>query len=619
MKHLILFFLLFIALSSNAQIPNPFHRSVESLANKFKKQYPDDSTRTVAIYDWIKSYMRYDLRAFEKYKFKVNSYSLSKILYRRKALCFGLSKLFQDLCLRSGIKCVQLQGYAFEDPNDPYIHYYYDNHAWNTASINGHWYLFDVTYDNGFIKKKKRVIRKFLNKTFSIPLLYEKTKYIHQPANRFSFKSGAQFIHSHYPVLINGVLINDKVSIASFAKNEVSVSGDYNPSSYPNMAQLYDFAGSNESIQLKIAADQSALFNPKNNLIKTVNYHNSLFHFNKIKSNFNKSDVDTVIKYAALFKRDNTALHSKNSKRVSDEHKSLLASLNKALSHNERLAIQYNKKGIRGITKLAKTAEANAIKSNKIEERQLKLEEHLAGSRKKNDTIPFPTHLVQHKKTVATGDSLLFTLNKANGVLDSLSMRSEELFNSTYHLLKERVMLLNAHRAGDMNLKTYPKLSVVASDIDSVTSLIDRYKTQIDKTEYEYNKVRQQAIRNATSGFTLTSKEYIKTQTGISVPLPYSKDTLVAELFVRTNAFKEALVVFYHHDEEIANTQTSHYLSAAKFLKGEKKLIQKTIVMRQMAYSCRINHENRRYKAYDNYVFSIANSMRMLKMSYKRK
>jgi|GEM_PF-6590805 len=619
MKYLILFLLLLIALSSTAQIPNPFHRSVESLAKKFKRQYPDDSTRTVAIYDWVKNYMRYDLNAFEKYKFKVNSYPLSKILYRRKALCFGLSKLFQELCLRSGIKCVQLQGYAFEDPNDPYIHYYYDNHAWNTASINGHWYLFDVTYDNGFVKKKKRAVRKFLNKTFSIPLLYEKIKYIHQPANRFSFKSGGQFIHSHYPVLINGVLINDKVSIESFAKNEVSISGDYNPSSFPNMAQLFNFAASNESIQLKIAADQSVPFNPKNNLIKAINYHNSLFQLKKIKVNFNKSDVDTVVKYTALFKRDNTVLHAKNSKRVSDEHKSLLASLNKALGHNEQLAIQYNKKGIRGITKLAKSTEANVIKSNKIEERQLKLEEHLAGSRKKNDTIPFATHLVHHKKAVAAGDSLLLTLNKDYGVLDSLIKRSEELFNATYHLLKERVLLLNAHRAGDMNLKTYTELSIMTTDMDSITSQIDRYKTQIDKTEYEYNRLRQQAIRNATSGFTLTSKEYVKTQTSISVPLPYSKDSLVEELLVRTNDFKEALVALYHHDEEIVNMQTSHYLSAAKFLKGERKIIQKTIVMRQIAYSCRINHENRRYKAYENYVFSMSNGMRMLKMSYRRK
>ena len=113
---------------------------------KFKKQYPDDSTRTVAIYNWIKGYLRYDLNAYKKYKFKVNNHPLSKVLYRRKALCYGFSKLFQDVCLLSGITCAQLQGYSFENPDDSYVHYYYDDHAWNAASINGHWYLFDVKY-----------------------------------------------------------------------------------------------------------------------------------------------------------------------------------------------------------------------------------------------------------------------------------------------------------------------------------------------------------------------------------------------------------------------------------------------------------------------------------------
>ncbi|MDB5256012.1 MAG: Kyphoscoliosis peptidase [Chitinophagaceae bacterium] len=619
MKHFILFFLLILTLSGAAQIPNPFHSNVDKLAKKFKKKYPDDSTRTVAIYNWIKGYLRYDLKAYKRYKFKVNSYPMSKVLYRRKALCYGFSKLFQDLCLRSGITCAQLSGYPFENPNDPYIHYYYDEHAWNAAVINGHWYLFDVTYDNGFVKKKKRVIRKFLNRTLAVPLLYDKTKFVHQSKDKFIFQSGGIFVETHYPILINGLLISDKVSIESFANKDIQIWGSYNASSYPRMVQLSDYAGTNQAMQLKIAADQSVLFNPKNNLIKAVNYYNGMVINKKIKDNFNKSDVDTVIKYAALFKRDNNLLHTRNIKRVGDEHKNLLDPLNKAFSHNTRLAVQFNKNGLKAIVKLAKTTEKNAINANKMEERQLKLEEHQAGSSKKYDTIPFTTHLGQYQATLKTSDSLLLVLTASNQLLDSLSLSAEESFGTLYSLLEKRMLFLKVHRTADMHLVTYPELRPVSTGIDSLTKLVDRYKAQVDKTENEYNKLRQQAIRTANTGYTLTSKEYIKIQTGIAVSKPFSKDSLVADLMNRTHAFKEALVNLYHHDEELLNSHTAQYLSAAKFLKKEKKVMLKTIGMREMAYHYRIKHEDSRYKAYDNLISGIGERMRLLKISYKRK
>lgn len=619
MKHFILFFLLLLTLSGTAQIPNPFHKNVEGLAKKFKNKYPDDSTRTVAIYNWIKGYLRYDLNAYKKYKFKVNNYSMNKVLYRRKALCYGFSKLFQDVCLRSGITCAQLSGYPFENPNDPYVHYYYDNHAWNAAVINGHWYLFDVTYDNGFVKKKKRVIRKFLNRTFAFPLLYDKTKFIHQPTDKFIFQSGGPFVDTHYPILINGLLIADKVSIESFATKDIRIWGSYNPSSYPAMAQLSDYAKTNQAIQLKIAADQSQLFNPKNNLIKAINYYNGMLYRKDIKANFNKSDVDTVVKYAALFKRDNNMLHTKNVKRVTDEHKALLDPLNKAWNHNTKLATHYNKNGLKAIVKLAKTTEKNEINANKIEEQLFKLQSHQEGSREKYDTLPFTVHLQEFQQVLLTGDSLLLLLKANNQLLDSLSARSNESFDILYTLLEKRKMLLSSHRTADMNLVTYPEMLPVSTAIDSMTKQVDYYKSQIEKTENEYNRMRQQAIRTANKGYTLTSKEYIKLQTGVSIKKPFSKDSLVAILLNRTDVFKQALVILYHHDEEILNNHTFQYSSTAKFLKKEKKVIQKTIGMREAAYQFRIKHENGRYKAYDRLISGISERMRVLKMSYKRK
>jgi len=618
MKYLILFFLLFTGLSSHAQIPNPFHKNVNGLAKKFKNKYPDDSTRVVAIYEWINDYMRYDLKAFKKYKFKVNSYSLNRALYRRKAMCYGLSKLFQDICLRSGIQCTQLEGYSLENPDDPYIHYYYNDHAWNTVSINGHWYLFDVTYDNGFIEKKKRPVRKFLNRTFGVPLLHDKTKYVHEPKNDFIFSTGSSFGQTHYPVLINALLISEKWSLEAFSKKK-KMWGDYDPSLYPTLVQLSDYTAMNAAIKRKIAADQSLPFNPKNNLVKVSNYYQSLLNGKKVRTDFNKSDVDTVLKYAALFKRDHNALHAMNIKRVTDEHKGLSAALNKVVAQNGRMAVQYNKKTIKADAKLIKNTEVNALNASKIEERQLKLEEQESSTRKKYDSIPFQQHLTQYNTTLAAGDSLWVSLTKNNPVLDSMNTQAEKLFLTLYEALQRRKVLLMTHRNADADLKPYPKLKIITEAIDSMNRLTEYCKVQMEKTESAYNKIRQQSIRMATIGFTLTSKEYLRIKTGVLVEPPYSKDTLVEELKKRSEAFKNGLVNLYHHDEELLHNHTAQFRMLASILKSEKKVLKNTIRMRAMAYEHRLKHENYRYRAYDKLITDISSHMRNLKMTYKKK
>jgi len=619
MKHFILFFLLLLTLSGTAQIPNPFHKNAGKIALKFKKKYPDDSTRVVAIYDWLNSYMRYDYRAFRKYKFQVNNYSLNRLLYRRKALCYGLSKLFKEICLRSGVKCILLEGYSFENPEDAYIHYYYDDHAWNAVEVNKKWYLFDVTYDNGYIVFRKRVIRKFLNQTLGIPFVYSKTKFVRHTTHRFFMQSGAAFVSGHYPVLINGLLLNEKIRLDSFATGMYDVEESYNASFYPTMAQLSTYASTDEPIRLKTEADQSMLFNPKNNLVKALNYYNSLLDKKDIRIDFNKSDVDTVIKYAVLFKKDNTMIHGMNNKRVKDEHKRLLAPLGRTIRHNGRLISLYDKRAYKAFIKFEKTADANSINSDKIIARFRKLEKTRAGKSRKLDTIPFIVHLENHKQVLRTTDSLSVVLNGEEKVLDSLSIRSLAFFDTMYYCMQQRVVLARVHCVKDIFLSAYPRMSGVGKSMDSLTALIDRYKVLMEKSESEYNKCRGQAMRAATTGFNTSCKDYVKIKTAVSVPSPYFKDSLIMEDWSRAQLFKNILVSLHHHNEEILHRQTLQFPLARSCAKAEKKQLKKVAKYRNMAYETRMTHEKARFLAYDRLIIRIASRMQVLKMTYKRK
>jgi hypothetical protein len=186
--------------------------------------------------------------------------------------------------------------------------------------------------------------------------------------------------------------------------------------------------------------------------------------------------------------------------------------------------------------------------------------------------------------------------------LDSLIGELKALNKNTHDLINERINLLNMHRAADMKLTTFPVLKIVSSSIDSLTNLIDGNKKGLDKTENEYDKQRQFAIRIVNSGVSLITKEYMKIQTGISVPAPFSKDSLSNTLLARNATFNNILVNLYTHNEAIYRATISNCQFSSKLVKVESKIIRKTMVTRDMAYDYRIKHENTRYKAFHNLI-----------------
>ncbi len=75
----------------------------------------------------------YAINFYEKKEDKI-----AKPLKTRKGICENYADLFNDICLKSGIKSYVIEGYTKVNGFTEYI-----LHAWCAAVIDSSWFLFD--------------------------------------------------------------------------------------------------------------------------------------------------------------------------------------------------------------------------------------------------------------------------------------------------------------------------------------------------------------------------------------------------------------------------------------------------------------------------------------------
>ncbi len=104
--------------------------SIENQAWALTKELKYDFEKVRAIYIWIvhKIYYDYNYRIYDGLTtFKAN-----------KGVCSGFSYLFQEMCLKAGIKAFRVVGKANNSP--------ITNHAWNMVEVEGFRFLIETTW-----------------------------------------------------------------------------------------------------------------------------------------------------------------------------------------------------------------------------------------------------------------------------------------------------------------------------------------------------------------------------------------------------------------------------------------------------------------------------------------
>lgn len=125
--------------------PAKLHRDFGALTDYLAGVDTSSLQRVRSFYTWITKNIDYDPEAYNDGRRRVNR-STNDVLRRQRAVCFGYSILFRDMCRRIGISCEIVHGYVRQNGiaglSAP-------NHSWNAVQINGQWQLLDLTWASG--------------------------------------------------------------------------------------------------------------------------------------------------------------------------------------------------------------------------------------------------------------------------------------------------------------------------------------------------------------------------------------------------------------------------------------------------------------------------------------
>lgn len=168
LKHLFfLLFFQFIALGQSntfyqdvektiQAIPEAQKKSSKDIASFIKQKFSTEDLQVKAAYYYVISNISYDVN----HEFTVNliisdDEMVSKTISSKKGVCIHYAKFFRDIVTNLGYNCQIVSGYTKKNNTIAS-----QSHAWTAIEMNGgNWFLFDPTWDSGYVQNGKFVKR----------------------------------------------------------------------------------------------------------------------------------------------------------------------------------------------------------------------------------------------------------------------------------------------------------------------------------------------------------------------------------------------------------------------------------------------------------------------------
>ncbi|MEO6221156.1 MAG: transglutaminase-like domain-containing protein, partial [Ginsengibacter sp.] len=127
-------------------IPVSQTNTTADIATYIKNNFNSESEKVRAIYSWITLNMRYDKDSPHLAILTVDrGRKIAAALKRRKGVCEHFAAIFNDICIKSGIKSFVIEGYTKQSGSVDK-----SPHAWCAALVDYKWFLYDPTWDGGF-------------------------------------------------------------------------------------------------------------------------------------------------------------------------------------------------------------------------------------------------------------------------------------------------------------------------------------------------------------------------------------------------------------------------------------------------------------------------------------
>lgn len=133
------------------------------LSQRILKDFSTEHDKARAIFTWIAFNISYDVEFYQKLTEnssftyngntdeEINNQIIKEVLFKRKAVCDGYSKLFDKLAKEVGLETQIVIGIAKIQESEIGVQNLPVNHAWNSVKIDGEWCLMDVTWGSGFV------------------------------------------------------------------------------------------------------------------------------------------------------------------------------------------------------------------------------------------------------------------------------------------------------------------------------------------------------------------------------------------------------------------------------------------------------------------------------------
>lgn len=133
------------------QLPDSLTKTTDLIASYINSNFKTEKEKSRAIFIWVASNIQYDVENM----FAINFYEkredkITKTLTTRKGICENYASLFSEICSKSGMKSVVIEGYTKQNGFTDYI-----PHAWSATIIDNNWFLFDPTWGSGYINGGK--------------------------------------------------------------------------------------------------------------------------------------------------------------------------------------------------------------------------------------------------------------------------------------------------------------------------------------------------------------------------------------------------------------------------------------------------------------------------------
>lgn len=253
-------------------IPEQQTNSVQEIASYIQANFKGEELQIKAAYFYVISSISYDVT----YNFSTELFSsdedfVTKTIATNKGVCIHYAKLFKAIVDKLGYQCQIVTGYTKQNNQISNL-----SHAWCAIKMQDkNWYIFDPTWDSGYVKNEK-FVRNLVSKHFK--MLPSAAIISHMPFDYlWQFTKEPISNREFY----NGKLYDGKPKINFEYQIEID--------KYLKLSEIDKAFESSERIQKNEILNDLILeeYNYKKNIFNTTRLNKNVEKFNEIVEEYN--------------------------------------------------------------------------------------------------------------------------------------------------------------------------------------------------------------------------------------------------------------------------------------------------------------------------------------------